>query len=68
MRTFCVKNGLTVGVILLFVGVAVQPTLADEISISNISDVEEDCLECQPINRVDQLRFKLLLIKLEVFY
>ena len=29
--------------------------------------VDEDCLECQPVNRVDLLRVKLLLTRLEVF-
>ena len=40
MKTSCVKNGLAVGVILLFIGVAVQPAIAvNPIS----SDNEENC-------------------------
>ena len=55
------KKALVIGVILLFLGVGFQPALANE-----ISDVDEDCLECQPVNRVDILRVKLLLIRLEI--
>ena len=56
------KKALVIGVILLFLGVGFQPALANEISA-----VDEDCLECQPVNRVDLLKVKLLLIRLEVF-
>ena len=61
------KKALVCGVILLFLGVGFQPALANKVSISSVSDVEEDCLECQPVNRVELLRVKLLLIRLEVF-
>ena len=52
---------LVVGIIVLFLGVGFQPALANE-----ISDVEEDC-GCQPVSRVDLLKVKLLLIRLEAF-
>jgi len=40
MRTSCVKNGLAVGVILLFIGIAINPAIA----VNPIpSDNEEDC-------------------------
>ena len=61
------KKALVIGVILLFLGVGFQPALANEISTNIVSDIEEDCLDCQPINRVELLRIKLLLIRLEVF-
>ena len=60
------KNALVIGVILLFLGVGIQPALANEVFSTIISDAEEDC-GCQPINRAELLRVKLLLIRLEVF-
>ena len=65
MRNVCFKKALVVGIIVLFLGVGFQPALANEVSIAKTSDVEEDCLECQPVNRVDLLRVRLLLIRLE---
>ena len=59
------KKALVIGVILLFLGVGIQPALANEVSTNAVSDVEEDCLECQPASRVDLLKVKLLLIRLE---
>jgi len=41
MRTSCVKNGLVVGVILLFVGVAVQPSIAI---------VQPECIDVEYLN------------------
>ena len=48
MRTSCVKNGLVFGVILLFIGVAVQPVITavdndtdvNDISIDNSDEIE----------------------------
>ena len=60
------KKALAIGVILLFLGVGFQPALANEVSTNTVSDVDEDCLECQPVNRVELLKVKLLLIRLEV--
>ena len=37
------KKALVIGVILLFLGVGLKPALANEIPISNTSDVDEDC-------------------------
>ena len=62
-----VKKALVFGIIVLFLGVGFQPALADEISTNIVSDVEEDCLECQPVNRVELLKVKLLLIRIEAF-
>ena len=61
------KKALVVGIIVLFLGVGFQPALANEVSTNIVSDVDEDCLECQPVNRADLLRVRLLLIRLEVF-
>ena len=58
---------LVFGIILLFLGVGFQPALANEISTNTVSDVDEDCIECQPVSRVDLLKVRLLLIRLEVF-
>ena len=60
------KKVLAVAVILLFLGVGVQPALANEVS-NTVSDVDEDCLECQPVNRIDILKVKLLMIRVEAF-
>ena len=54
------KKALVICIILLFLGVGFQPALANE-----VSDVDEDCLECQPVNRIDLLKVKLLLIRVE---
>ena len=47
-------------IIVLFLGVGFQPALANE-----IFDVDEDCFDCQPISRVELLKVKLSLIKIE---
>jgi len=53
MRTFCVKNGLVVGVILLFIGVAFQPVIiADVSNNSEDSDLLEITVEIYELNRV----------------
>ena len=52
MRTSCVKNGLVVGVLLLFVGVAVQPSIA----VNPIStDNEDDCNICPKVSNLKEL-------------
>ena len=61
------KKVLVIGVILLFLGVGFQPVFANEVSIAKKSDVEEDCLECQPVYRVDLLKVNLLMNRLKVF-
>ena len=43
MRNVCFKKGLVVGIIVLFLGVGFQPALANEVAITQTSDVEEDC-------------------------
>ena len=65
-RNNMLKNSIVFGVILLFLGVGFQPALSNEISTNPVS-VDEDCFECQPVNRVDLLKVKLLLIRVEAF-
>ena len=60
------KKVLILGIIVLFVSVGFQPVLANEVSITKTSDIVEDC-GCQENNRVNLLRFKLFLIRLEAF-
>ena len=72
MRTCCVKNGLVMVVILLFIGVAVQPSIAVN---PNSSDNKDDCNLCAKkvskpylvllkslINRAETLNNKLSVI------
>ena len=40
---------------------------ANEISKNVVSDVDEDCLECQTVRKVDILKVRFLLIKIEAF-
>ena len=56
---------LSVGITILFLGVGFQPALANEISTTTVSDVDEDCFECRPVNKVDVLKLRLLLIRLK---
>ena len=56
---------IVVGITILFLGVGFQPALANEVSISKTSDIHEDCLECQHISKVELLKVKLLLIRIE---
>ena len=65
MRYVCFKKALVVGIIVLFLGVGFQPAIANEVSITKTADVEGDCFDCRPVNRVALLKVKLLLMKLE---
>jgi hypothetical protein len=57
-----IKNALVVGVILLFVGVAVQPSIAvNPIS----SDNEEDCNICPKVSKTHLVRLKSLINRVE---
>jgi hypothetical protein len=51
MRTFCVKNGLVVGVILSFIGVAVHPAMADISVVSDDSELVEITVQFYEINK-----------------
>ena len=58
---------LAIGVILLFIGVGIQPAFAVELKLStDKTEKAEDC-ECQEVNRADPFMVLLWLDKLEVF-
>ncbi len=62
MRTSCVKNGLVVAIVLLFIGVAVQPSIA----VNPIpSDNEEDCDICPKSSSLHLVRLKSLINRVE---
>jgi len=62
MRTSFVKNGLVMVVIVLFIGVAVQPSIA----INPISsDNEEDCSICPKVIKTHLVRLKEILLRFE---
>ena len=54
-------QGLAVAVILLFIGIAIQPSVAD----ANISDSEDDCDICQKLSSLNFIRMKSLFDILE---
>jgi hypothetical protein len=64
MRYSCFNNALTVGIILLFIGVGIQPAFADVSNIS-ISDSEDDCEICPKINNQYLIKIKSFIDKLE---
>ena len=62
MRTYCLKNGLVVGVILLFIGIAIQPAIA----VNPIStDNEDDCDICPKISNLHLVRLRSLINRVE---
>jgi hypothetical protein len=63
MRTFCVKNGLVVAVVLLFVGISIKPAIA----VNPIStDTENDCSICPKVSKLQLVRLKSLIEKLKI--
>ena len=60
------RKGLVVGIIVLFIGVGIQPAFANEVSITNkTSDVEEDC-NCNPVSNLHLIRLERMLNRLEM--
>jgi len=59
------KKSLVVGIIVLFIGVGFQPAFANEVSITNKSEVEEDC-DCQPVSNLHLIRLERMLNRLEI--
>ena len=57
MRSSCIKNVLVVAVILLFVGVCVQPAFAIN---PNLSDSEDDCDICLKVSNLNLVRLENL--------
>ena len=59
-----IKNGLVVGVILLFVGISIQPAIA----VNPIpSDNEEDCNICPKVSKQHRILIKSLLNRLDKY-
>lgn len=58
------KKGLVVGIIILFIGVGVQPVFANDISVSTTSD-SEDCIDCQVLDGYSLLRVNLLFTRIK---
>ncbi len=61
------KKGLVVGIIVLFIGVGIQPAFANEVSITNkTSEVEEDC-NCNPVSNLHLIRLERMLNRVESY-
>lgn len=58
------RNGLAVAVILLFIGVGIQPAIA-KLSIITTSDNEDDCNLCPKVSNQHLVRLKSLISRLE---
>ena len=59
-----IKNGLVVGVILLFIGVGIQPAMAVN---PDTSDSEDDCNLCPKVSSLHLVRLKSLLNRIEKY-
>jgi hypothetical protein len=58
------KKVVVVGIIVLFIGVGVQPSFANEVSITAISNNEDDC-NCEPISNLHLVIREILSNKLD---
>ena len=58
---------IVVGITIIFLGVGIQPVLANEVSIAKTSDAEEDC-NCKPVSSLHLVRLKSLLNRLDKHY
>jgi len=58
---------LVVGVIVLFIGVGIQPAIANNVSISKASKSEEDCDICPKVSKSHILILKNLISRLEKY-
>ena len=65
MQKGLIRKGLVFSVIVLFIGVGVNPAFAEE-SITTTLDSEKDCIECQVSEGYNPLRMNLLSIKTKV--
>jgi len=66
MKKEWLVKSLALGVVVLFIGVGIQPAISNEVFIPVTSSSEDDCLECQEVNNVELLKVKLLLLRLEI--
>jgi len=64
MQNSIVKKSLVAGIIVLFIGVGIQPAFANEISINRPSENKEDC-GCQVADNFDIVRLERLLDRLK---
>lgn len=58
---------LVLGIIVLFIGVGIQPAIANNVSITTASDSEEDCNLCPKVSTSRFVRLKSLLNRLDTF-
>jgi hypothetical protein len=63
-RIIC--KGLAVAVIILFIGVGIQPAFAD-VSNTSVSDSIEDCNLCPKVSDKHLFRLRILLNRIEIF-
>jgi hypothetical protein len=66
MQKGLIRKGLVFSIIVLFIGVGIQPVFANDVSITSTLDNEEDCIECQKSDGISLLRAKILLFKVKV--
>jgi hypothetical protein len=59
------KKGLVVGIIVLFIGVGVQPALAVDTKQSIDDNKDEECRECNEVCDADLIKLKSLLNRIE---
>lgn len=59
-----VKKILVIGITVLFLGIGIQPAIA-EIPLSNDSEDEEECDICPKLNNIQLFKIKSLLLRLE---
>jgi len=65
MKKNIFKKVLVTGIIILFIGIGLQPAFANEISITKTSDIDKGCKSCQPVNKNLIYRLKSLMNRFE---
>ena len=65
-KSSLLSKTLVVAVIVLFIGVGIQPALAD-VSYTTVSDSDEDCNLCPKVSNLHLVRLKSLLYRLEKY-
>ena len=59
------RKCLAVVIIVMFIGVGIQPVLSVETKIINDNEENKDCVQCQTSNRYDSLNLKLKLTRIK---